>query len=222
MQNRVDPCGNIIDTTARGAWLGNRGQLHDDTKSIQRLFKLKAWLTCVLKFKERQRTVMSPGLYTELFFLDEATAFAAGHRPCCECRRQDHYRFKMYWLNGNPDFRFTEKTSIRQIDSILHAERINQAGNKVTYLDNIDNLPGGTFIFINEQPYLISSNQLHRWTALGYNTKLSLPKNKIVTVLTPRSVVNTFSSGYIPQMGIEATVNNHNIPGNIQKPVGLQ
>lgn len=76
MQNRVDPCGNIIDIAARGSWLGNRGQLHDDTKFIQRPFKLKAWLTCVLQFKDRRRSVMSPGLYTELFFLDEATAFA--------------------------------------------------------------------------------------------------------------------------------------------------
>lgn len=204
MQNRVDPCGNIINTTARGSWLGNRGQLHDDTKFIQRPFKLKAWLTCVLQFKERRRTVMSPGLYTELFFFDEASAFSAGHRPCCECRRKDHYRFKMYWLKGNPEYEFTEKTSIQQIDAVLHNERINYAGNKVTYLDNIDNLPGGTFIFMNEQPHLIAGNRLYHWTAFGYDTRLSLPKNKIVTVLTPRSVVNTFSAGYIPQMGIGA------------------
>ncbi len=204
MQNRVDPCGNIIDTTARGAWLGNRGQLHDDTKCIQRPFKLKAWLTCILRFKDRRRTVMSPGLYTELFFLDEASAFSAGHRPCCECRRHDHYRFKMYWLKGNPEYKFTEKTSIQQIDAVLHTERINHAGNKVTYLDNIDNLPGGTFIFMNEQPWLIADNLLHRWTNFEYDTHLPLPKNQIVTVLTPRSVVNTFSAGYIPQMGIDA------------------
>ncbi|MEP7232230.1 MAG: hypothetical protein ABI691_18350 [Ginsengibacter sp.] len=204
MQNRVDPCGNIIDTTARGAWLGNRGQLHDDTKFIQRPFKLKAWLTCVLQFKERRRTVMSRGLYTELFFFDESSAFSAGHRPCCECRRQDYYRFKMYWLKGNPDYKFTEKTSIQQIDAILHTERLNHAGNKVTYLDNIDNLPGGTFIFMNEQPWLISGNLLHRWNTFGYDTHLSLLKNQMVTVLTPRSIVNTFSAGYIPQMGIDA------------------
>ncbi|MDQ6762350.1 MAG: hypothetical protein M3015_06955, partial [Bacteroidota bacterium] len=99
---------------------------------------------------------------------------------------------------------FTEKTSIQHIDAILHKERINHAGNKVTYLDNMDNLPGGTFIFMNEQPYLIAGNLLHHWTAFGYNSRLTLPKNQIVTVLTPRSVVNTFSAGYIPQMGIDA------------------
>ena len=203
MQNRVDPCGNIINTTARGSWMGNRGQLHDDTTYIQRPFKLKAWLTCLLQFKERQRTVMSPGLYTELFFLDEATAFSAGHRPCFECRRQDHFRFKMYWLKGNAEYGFTEKTTIKDIDAILHNERINHAGNKVTYLDNIDNLPGGTFIFIDEQPYLIAGNYLHHWTAFGYDNRMTLPTNRVVAVLTPRSVVNTLSAGYIPQMAID-------------------
>jgi hypothetical protein len=204
MQNRVDPCGNIINTTARGSWMGNRGQLHDDTKYILRPFKLKAWLTCLLQFRQRRRTVMFPGLYTELFFLDEASAFSAGHRPCFECRREDHYRFKMYWLKGNPGYGFTEKTSIKDIDAILHNERINKAGNKVTYLDNIDNLPGGTFIFMNGQPYLIAANNLRHWTAFGYDIKTALPKNEVVTVLTPRSVVNTFSAGYLPQMAIDA------------------
>src|SRR5664279_967135 len=184
MQNRVDPSGNIINTTARGSLMGNRGQLHDDTRYIQRPFKLKAWLTCLLQFKGRQRTVMSPGLYTELFFLDEATAFSAGHRPCCECRRQDHFRFKMYWLKGNAEYGFTEKTSIKDIDAVLHNERINHAGNKVTYLDNIDNLPTGTFIFMNEQPYLINNDYLHHWTAFGYNSKIALPVNHVVAVLT--------------------------------------
>ncbi|MEO8568389.1 MAG: hypothetical protein ABI419_04620 [Ginsengibacter sp.] len=206
MQNRVDPMGNIIDTTARGMWMGNRGQLHDDTTQILRPFKLKAWLTCVLQFKERHRKVMSPGLYTELFFLDEATAFAAGHRPCCECRRHDHYRFKMYWLKGNPEYDFKEGTSIKQIDAIMHNERINGRGNKVTWLDNIDNLPGGTFIFINAQPYLIASQHLFHWTSSAYDEKLPLPKNKTVTVLTPKSVVNTFAAGYLPQMSIDSSI----------------
>ncbi|HVZ97903.1 MAG TPA: hypothetical protein VG847_13570 [Chitinophagaceae bacterium] len=207
MQNRVDPMGNIIDTTARGGWMGNRGQLHDDTKTILRPFKLKAWLTCVLQFKSRKRSIMSPGLYTELFFLDEATAFAAGHRPCFECRRQDHYRFKMYWLKGNPEYKFIEDTSINKIDAILHTERINSKGNKVTWLDNIDNLPAGTFIFINSTPYLIAGNHLYHWTPSGYDNKIALIKNTIVPVLTPRSIVNTFSAGYIPQMAIN-DVNN--------------
>ncbi|MEO7394187.1 MAG: hypothetical protein ABIU11_04545 [Chitinophagaceae bacterium] len=203
MQNRVDPMGNIINATARGVWMGNRGQLHDDTTQILRPFKLKAWLTCVLQFKGRQRKVMSPNLYTELFFLDEATAFAAGHRPCCECRRQDHMRFKMYWLKGNPEYGFKEGVSIKLVDDILHTERINGRGNKVTWLDNIDNLPGGTFIFMNKKTYLIAGRQIFHWTPAGYDAKLPIPKNETVTVLTPRSIVNTFSAGYLPQMSVE-------------------
>jgi hypothetical protein len=203
MQNRVDPLGNIINTKARGAWMGNRGQLHDDTKEILRPFKLKAWLICVLQFKGRHRKIMAPGLYTELFFFDEATAFAAGHRPCCECRRQDHYRFKMFWLKGNPEHGFKDNIPIKSIDEIIHSERINRRGNKITWLDNIDNLPGGTFIFINSEPYLVASRQLFHWTPEGYDQRLPIPINETVTVLTPRSVVNAFSAGYLPQMNID-------------------
>src|SRR5262245_42860885 len=119
LQNRVDPWGNLIKTKARGAWMGNRGLIHNDRQEIVRPFKLKNWITCLLEFKGRQRKVMTPGLYTELFFLDEATAFSAGHRPCAECRRQDYVRFKLAWLKGNPKYGFDEKTSIREIDNII-------------------------------------------------------------------------------------------------------
>jgi len=98
LQNRVDPLGNIIKTPARGQWMGNRGVIHNDKKEILRPFKLKAWITCKLEFKNWKRQVMTPNRYTELFFLDEATAFGAGHRPCFECRRDDYNLFKSYWL----------------------------------------------------------------------------------------------------------------------------
>ncbi|HTJ10817.1 MAG TPA: hypothetical protein VL547_02270, partial [Dinghuibacter sp.] len=98
LQNRVDPYGNIIFTPARGAWMGNRGLLHDAQQHIRRPFRLKAWIICVLQFKGRHRPVMAPGQYTELFFLDEATALSAGHRPCAECRREDFNRFKAAWI----------------------------------------------------------------------------------------------------------------------------
>src|SRR3978361_1384995 len=115
LQNRVDPFGNIINTSARGALMGNRGLLHNDKQTLVRTFKLKAWITCKLEFKERKRTVMAPNQYTELFFLDEATSFAAGHRPCFECRREDYNRFKTNWLKGNPEYSFNGKTSIKEI-----------------------------------------------------------------------------------------------------------
>jgi len=108
--------------------MGNRGQLHGAGKMILRPFKLKAWITCLLEFRRRYRQVMSPNWYTELFFMDEATSFAAGHRPCFGWRRANYDRFKFFWLTGNLGYDFTEKTSLRQIDNILHRERIDPDG----------------------------------------------------------------------------------------------
>ncbi|GAC1311006.1 MAG: hypothetical protein NVSMB24_29470 [Mucilaginibacter sp.] len=201
LQNRVDPKGNIIATSARGAWMGNRGQLHDRGKTILRPFKLQAWLICLLQFNGRHRQVMAPGLYTELFFLDEATAFAAGHRPCFECRRADANRFKAAWLKGNQQYGFGSKVAIAKIDAVIHAERIAKDSSKVTYEAIGSDLPDGVFIEIGEAPYLIANNKISRWTPFGYDDSLPLPGDA-VTVLTPRSVVNAFRAGYTPQMGV--------------------
>jgi hypothetical protein len=200
LQNRVDPEGNIIITPARGAWMGNRGQLHDHYQHLQRNFKLKAWLICLLQFKGRKRPVMAPNRYTELFFLDEATAFAAGHRPCFECRREAYNHFKSCWLAGNPAYRFDDSTSIRSIDDILHSQRIDNAEKKITYQEHIKNLPDGTFIRLLGKPHLIANNLLHQWSPSGYGEAIALPKTGKVTVLTPKSSVNAFRAGYQPQM----------------------
>ncbi|MBO9205426.1 MULTISPECIES: hypothetical protein [Niastella] len=202
LQNRVDPLGEIIRTPARGAWMGNRGLLHNDQQEIVRPFRLMAWITCVLAFKARKRVVMSPGLYTELFFLDEATAFSAGHRPCKECRREDHLRFKKYWLLGNPDYHFNEKTSIAEIDAVLHRERLGADKSKRTYQSDLDQLPDGTFILLDEMPFLIKGDQLYAWTAAGYDAGIVKPDKMEVTVLTPASIVNTFRAGYISHMAL--------------------
>src|ERR1700757_892600 len=124
MQNRVDPFGTIIDTRARGGWMGNRGNIHSPDKRIVRPFRLLPWLICKLEFKDRHREVMTPGQYTELFFLDEATAFSAGHRPCFECRRADYEKFKAAWIGGNPRYGFDNKTSIKELDAVMHRERM--------------------------------------------------------------------------------------------------
>jgi len=203
LQNRVDPQGNIIATIARGAWMGNRGQLHDNGKDILRPYKLKAWLICLLEFRGRQRQVMSPNLYTELFFLDEATAFAAGHRPCFECRRKDYDRFKSLWLEGNPKYGFNFKTSVNEIDAIIHEERIDKQGKKVTQQANINSLPTGTFVLFHDLPHLIANKQLFPWSPFGYGEGVALPADSPITVLTPVSLVNTLSAGYVPQMGID-------------------
>lgn len=202
LQNRVNPQGDIIQTKARGAWLGNRGQLHGATKTILRPFKHKAWIICVLQFKNRHRQIMAPNLWTELFFLDEATAFAAGHRPCFECRRDAANQFKAAWLKGNPAYGFNAKTPIGKIDDVIHTERIGADYQKITFTAAIAGLPDGTFIYINNAPYLLACNQLHHWTLSGYDESLPVPQGE-VTVLTPYSIVQAFRAGYRPQMAIE-------------------
>lgn len=199
-QNRVDPLGNLIRTSARGSWMGNRGVIHNEEKEITRLFKHKAWITCVLAFKGRHRTVMSRDRWTELFFLDEATAFAAGHRPCFECRREDAKRFKSCWIEGNPGHQFTMSTSITLIDEIIHRERIDRGMKKVLHQLPSSEIPEGTFILNKEEPYLFHKNKLHHWTPFGYENSIAMPKNSMMTVLTPASIVNTFRAGYTPQV----------------------
>jgi hypothetical protein len=200
MQNRVDPFGNIIETKARGSFMGNRGVIHNEQKQITHAFKHKAWITCVLDFKGRKRTVMTVDRWTELFFLDEATAFAAGHRPCFECRREDALRFKSFWIQGNPSYKFTMKTSIKEIDEVIHRERIDSELKKVTHHRLSSHIPEGTFIVMDSHPYLFSNGSLHRWTPVGYENSMVMPKASMVTVLTPNSIVNAFRAGFVPQL----------------------
>ncbi len=201
-QNRVDPLGNIICTSARGTWMGNRGQLHGKGKIILRSFKHRAWIICLLEFKCRDRPIMSPDLWTELFFFDEVTAFAAGHRPCFECRRDAADLSKAAWLKGNAGYGFSKKTSIQAIDKVLPHERIDTTGRKVTYEAAIKNLPDGTFIQIASEPYLVMKELIFHWTPFGYEKGITDPTLKKVNVLTPQSIVNAFCSGYIPQIGV--------------------
>jgi len=200
LQNRIDPWGNIIKTESRGAWMGNRGLIHNEHQQIVRPFRLKAWITCLLQFKGRQRKVMTPGLYTELFFLDEATALAAGHRPCAECRREDFNRFKSLWLKGNPGYNFNMKTSIQKIDDILHAERMNNDGTKVCYEEALGNIPNGAFAQHDGKAYLVWDGILHEWSPSGYTNTRQLSTDTRLQVLTPRSTVKTIQAGYRPQV----------------------
>lgn len=205
-QNRVDPSGNFIETPARGAWMGNRGVIHNEHRQIIRPFKHKAWITCALEFKGRKRTVMTPGHWTELFFLDEATAFAAGHRPCFECRKADAKRFKSCWIAGNPAHPFSMKTSINRIDEIIHRERINDEKKKVTYQQASTDIPEGTFLLINDNPFVLSKGRLLRWTPFGYEDGIEMPEDSTLRVLTPHSIVNAFRAGYVPQISARLTV----------------
>jgi hypothetical protein len=195
-QNRVNPFGEIIKTPARGSLMGNRGIIHNDAGEIQKRYKVKAWITCLLQFKGRQLRIMAPKRWTALFFLDEATAFAAGHRPCNECRRDDFRRFKSLWIKGNPQYGFNMKTKIAEIDAILHNERINSNAEKVTFEMNISEIPDGTFVTMNSIPYLFFHSRLYEWTPDGYKNALLLHTVPRLTVITPKSIVKMFLAGY--------------------------
>ena len=145
---------------------------------------------------------MTPKRWTELFFMDEATAFAAGHRPCAECRREDFNKFKSFWLAGNRGFGFNNKTSIKDVDAILHKERIDAAASKVTYDERLDKLPDGAFVLTGGEPHVLYKAQLYQWSPFGYGQPVNLPQKGTVQVLTPKSVINTFQAGYIPQMSV--------------------
>lgn len=201
LQNRVDPFGTIIKTSARGCFMGNRGVIHNQHKEITHAFKHKAWITCALEFKGRKRTVMTPDRWTELFFLDEATAFAAGHRPCFECRKEDAKRFKSCWIQGNPAYNFTMKTSINEIDDIIHRERIDADKKKITHARMSSDIPEGTFVLMNSDAYLFNNSRLYWWTPFGYQNSIAMPEGRMLTVLTPYSIVNAFRAGYMPQIG---------------------
>jgi hypothetical protein len=197
LENRVSPTGAIERNTARGTFMGNRGVLHNSKKEVQHLFKNKAWITCLLEFKGRQRELMFPGLYTELFFLDEVTAFAAGHRPCAECRRSRYNEFRDAWIRAN-NLEGDSVVRAPQMDSVLHAERIDD-DQKVTWSHSLVDLPHGTMFQARNETYAICDGEVQKWDFEGYSaaTKEDLPET--VDVLTPRSVVNILMSGFRPE-----------------------
>ena len=201
-QNRVNPAGDLLKISDRGAWMGNRGLLHNDAGEVVRHWKLKAWIICLLDFKERQRQVFTPRRYSELFFLDEATALSAGHRPCGECRYQDYRRFKNLWLLANSGQIENKSPKVFEIDKILHQERISKGGEKVTYPAILGALPDGTFVMLPNDPniYLLNGKYFYKWSPAGYQSKFKKKLTAKVTVLTPYSIVKTLMAGYLPQI----------------------
>jgi hypothetical protein len=145
-QNRVTPFGEIIATTERGTFMGNRGVLHDAEGHVERAWKVKRWLVCVLEFRGRKRKVMTPNRYTELFFLDEATALAAGHRPCAECRHARFIAFCHAWKLAHPGHGDLPRPTADEIDNRLHAERVTANRPKRSFTTALDGLPDGVFV----------------------------------------------------------------------------
>jgi hypothetical protein len=194
LQNRVTPFGEIVALPGRGLMMGNRGILHNDHRQIVRHFAVRRWIACVLEFRGRHREVMTPHRYTELFFLDEAAALSAGHRPCAECRREDYRRFQSFWQAsyGGP-------ADADTMDAKLHADRL-LGKTKRTYRDDLAKLPDGTYIASDGKPWLVWGKHLHEWSDSGYTFHKPRPPRASVEVLTPAAVVTVLAAGYRPDI----------------------
>jgi hypothetical protein len=180
LQNRVTPLGDLIAVAARGTVYGNRGCLHDAHGNIVRRYQVKRWIACRLVFKDWHRAQkMQPGRFTELFFLDEATAFAAGHRPCALCRREDYNRFMA----------IVGETRADDIDARLHEER------GADHHEPFEALPDGAFVLREGEPWLVKSGELLRWTPAGYTDREPLPHGE-ATVVTPPSLLGVLRAGW--------------------------
>ena len=204
-QNRVDPFGNLVADPARGSLMGNRGALHDEHGNIRRFHKGNRWIFCELEFKDRRRALMQPGQYTELFFLDEATAFAAGHRPCMECMRERAVEFRDAWAATNLN---AEGAHVRlpMMDAMLQRERIGPSGDKLTSKAKLSSLPDGVMVVPEpgEAPQLLDSGRLFPWSFAGYGEPMAVRPDQMVEVLTPRTVVKTFAAGFAPATAVPA------------------
>ena len=191
-RNRVTPLGELVADPARGLVYGNRGCLHDDTGRIRRRFAVRRWIACRLEFKGWHRTpLLQPGKFTELFFLDEATAFAAGHRPCALCRREDYDRFSAIWQELHPG-----QVGADAMDLQLHAERVDPEtrGHRL-YEAALDEVPDGAFVLEGGEPWLVLGAELLRWTPAGYVERRAQPSGR-TTLITPPSLVAVLRTGW--------------------------
>jgi hypothetical protein len=193
-RNRVTPSGELIAVADRGLLWGNRGRLHDQDGNLVRYSTGRAWIICVLEFKGRRRQLWAPGRLTELFFLDEATGLAAGHRPCGECRARAHRAFKKAWAGAHPG----EEASAPAIDAHLHADRLIRPGVRRTYPARLADLPDGAMVDFNDRPWLVYHGRLLAWSASGYQAWPARPPATPLTVITPRATVATLAGGYRP------------------------
>ena len=188
LQNRVTPFGDIVAAPERGTMMGNRGILHDGHRRLgRRRWTHKAWICCVTEFRGRKRQVMAPGRYTELFFLDEAVALAAGHRPCFECRREAARTYAACW-GGSP--------RAGEMDRALHAERLDGRRRR-THIRELAELPDGAFVSRDGAAWLVRGLRLLRYAPGGYDTTIERPAGA-VEVLTPPATLRALRAGYVP------------------------
>jgi hypothetical protein len=186
LQNRVTPLGELIATPERGLVYANRGCLHDSEGRIRRSYAVKRWIACQLEFRGWQRpALLMPGRFTELFFLDEATALAAGHRPCALCRRADYNDLIALWSKLHPDQRGADaidaQLQYERLDAHTHERRLHEAP--------FAELPDGAFVMRDDRPWLLLGNQLLAWSPGGYRDRSPRPARGTATLITPPSLV---------------------------------
>jgi hypothetical protein len=195
LRNRVTPFGELVAHPARGLVYGNRGCLHDESGRIRRLYAGKRWIACRLEFRGwRRGPLLQPGRFTELFFLDEATALAAGHRPCALCRREDYVRFGQIWreLHEGP-------IGADEIDARLHGERLDlETRERRLHRASLDEVPDGAFVAEEGVPWVVAEAELRRWTPSGYTERRRRGSGREVTLLTPPSLVAVLRAGWDP------------------------
>ncbi|PRY25255.1 hypothetical protein CLV78_102432 [Aliiruegeria haliotis] len=193
-QNRVLPTGEIVAVTCRGTMMGNRGILHDSKGILgQARWRHKAWICCRLAFKKRQRQVMAPGQYTELFFLDEAVALAAGHRPCAECRREAYRAWQSAWART-----FGRTARAPEMDDVLHRDRVGRDRRQIRHIAPLGGLPDGAFVLWRGVPSLWFRRQLRGFSTDGYTSAPSHDAKEKVEVLTPAATIAVMAAGYRP------------------------
>jgi hypothetical protein len=193
LQNRVTPFGDIVATPHRGLLTGNRGIIHDPATRtlLNSRWTSPAWIACVCEFRGRRRKVMGGRSWTELFFLDEATAFAAGHRPCYYCRRDDALRFRAAWERGNG----VTDILAPEIDAVLHRERLKGRKKRLHALPAaVGQLPDGTMVAVDNKSYVVVKGQPLQWSFDGYH-RAGIGAGT-ASLLTPPSIVRAFQSGY--------------------------
>jgi hypothetical protein len=191
LRNRVTPLGDLIADPARGLVYGNRGCLHNARGEIVRRFAVRRWIACRLEFRGWQRgPMMQPGRFTELFFLDDATALAAGHRPCALCRRGDYDALLAVWRDLHPGDRGADA-----IDRRLHVERLD-GGRRRLHPTPAASLPDGAFVVEAGAAWALRGGELMRWGPAGYVERRTAPASGRAALLTPPSLVALLASGW--------------------------
>ncbi len=187
--------------------MGNRGILHDAERKVVKHWTGKAWVACDPSFKAIDRKpLFQPRRYSELFFLDEATAYAAGHRPCAYCQRERFNAFKSAWSVAHAAGNAATTFSIKDVDASLHEDRVARGGAKVTYTASLRDLPEGAIFEVDGVAFLQNRGRLFKWSFTGYSLAQALPGSASVNVLTPRSVVKLFAAGLPARVHASASV----------------